>query len=128
MSRRIVLRFASGIAVAVLVMASCGGGGDDDALPTIAILVPTASGSHATTDSALRVGGSISGAAFVHVVNQTTGARSEGYVNVVDDQGSWFADVYGLVPGVNVLVAVADEDGSGRRTADASLVVTRTPP
>lgn len=104
-------------------LGSCGGGGD--ALPSIAIFNPTAADTYATTATGVRVGGSVSGAAFVHVVNTTTGARVEGYVNYLDGQGTWFADVYGLVPGANVVVATADADGSGAHTASDTLTVAR---
>lgn len=105
-------------------LGSCGGGGGA-ALPSIAILNPTAAETYATTDTGVRVGGSISGAAFVHVLNTTTGVRVDGYVNYVDGQGTWFADVSGLVPGANVVVATADADGSGESTASDTLTVKR---
>ncbi|MCU0296621.1 MAG: hypothetical protein MUF33_14905 [Candidatus Nanopelagicales bacterium] len=110
----------------VSVMGSCGGGGGGgDALPSIAILNPTAADTYATTATGVRLGGSISGASFVHVLNTTTGIEVEGYVNYFDGQGSWFADVYGLVPGDNFIVVTADADGSGARTASDTLTVSR---
>jgi hypothetical protein len=106
-------------------LAGCGGGGGPDALPSLAILNPTPDDSYATTSSGAIVGGSISRASFVHVVNTTTGFRTEGYVIYFDGQGTWSADVAGLVPGANVIVATADGDGTGARTASDTLSITR---
>lgn len=95
---------------------------------SIRILEPTDAGSLTLTAQEVRLGGSLAHASFVHVDNLTNGTRSDGYVNYVDGQGSWFADVYGLVPGPNELVAVADSDGTGRLTASARILVTRVAP
>ncbi len=106
-------------------LAACGGGGSALPAPAITIEVPTAAPSYATTSTSVRLGGSIAQASFVHVTNTTTGATVEGYVNYLDGVGSWFADVYGLLPGDNLIVATADADGTGTRTASDTLTVTR---
>jgi hypothetical protein len=116
------------LALAVILgLTTCGGGGDEPtgALPSIAIVNPTDADTYDTTRSGVIIGGTVSGASFVHVVNTTTGFRTEGYVNYFEGHGSWFADVPGLVPGANVIVATADADGSGTRTASDTLAVVR---
>lgn len=105
-------------------LGACGGGGDG-ALPSVSILQPSAAATHDTTAAEVRVGGGVTGAAFVHVINTTTGAQVEADVSYVSGQGSWFADVYGLIPGANRIVATADADGGGARTAVDVLTVNR---
>jgi len=107
-------------------LAACGG--DDTAvLPSIEIETPTSLPAYATDNTAVRLGGTIARASFVRVVNNATGISVSGYVNYVDGYGSWFADVYGLVPGDNFLVVTADADGTGTRTSTDAITVTLPP-
>lgn len=105
-------------------LAACGGD-TTSGPPRITITTPTSAASYATTSTSVRLGGSIAGAGFVRVHNSTTGSTTNGFVNYVGGVGSWFVDVPGLVPGGNVLVATADADGTGARTASATLTVNR---
>jgi len=112
--------------------AGCGSGEDYPLAPsvpppTISIAVPSSTGAFSTQASEVRVGGSIGGASFVHLRNADTGASSEGFVTYNQGLGTWFADMYGLQLGQNTIVATADADGRGTRTATAQIVVTRTP-
>jgi len=113
-------------AVSIL-LGSCGGGGVDWGAaptvlsPTIAIENPTSASTYDTNDPDVRLGGTIGNADGVKVINSTTGTGSwEGYVNYSNGQGTWFADVTGLVPGDNVLIATAS--GGGGMASDAITV------
>ena len=113
------------IPIVFAALAACGGGGDgDSASPSITILIPTPAPTFTTSDGALRLGGAISHASFVHIRNERTNATSEGFVTYVQGQGTWFGDI-ALIAGDNAVAAVADEDGTGRRTATARITVTR---
>lgn len=116
-----------GIALAMaLMLPGCGGGGSGDSdHPSISIEVPTSAATYSTTGTGIRIGGSISGASFVHVRNAATGFTTDGFVNYFQGYGSWFADIYGLVPGDNRITATADEDGSGSSTASAQITIKR---
>ncbi len=104
---------------------ACGGGGDGSGSPSITILQPTSEPVYATTWTDVRLGGSIAGAAFVHVTNTATGYTTEGYVFYNQGLGSWFADIPGLTFGDNPITVVADEDGRGINTARDAITVTR---
>lgn len=108
-------------------LAGCGGGGSDDAapLPTVSIEVPTSAPTYETTATGVSLGGSISGASFVHVRNTLTGTSAEGFVTYNQGIGSWFADVTGLVPGGNLITVTADADGTGARTAEDRITLIR---
>ncbi|WP_162910280.1 hypothetical protein [Azohydromonas sediminis] len=105
------------------VITACGGGGGSTSVQ-VSITVPTTAPTFATNWSAVRLGGTVSGAAFVYALNTATGVRVDGYVNYVAGQGTWFADV-GLLPGNNAVIVTADSDGTGTRTATATITVTR---
>ena len=110
-----------------IIIVACGGS-SDDLLPatTISIEVPTAEASYSTTASSVIIGGRISGASFVHVLNTTTGSSTEGYVNYISPGvGTWFADPLGLVPGSNLIMATADQYGDGSKTAVDSILISR---
>lgn len=107
---------------------ACGGGGTGGTAqePSISIDVPTSAPTYSTTSTDARIGGSISNASFVHVRNSLTGFATEGFVFYPEPgRGSWFADLQGLQPGDNRITATADHDGSGRRTATATIVLVR---
>jgi hypothetical protein len=108
----------------VLLLAGCGGG-SSVAPPSISIDVPTSAPVYSTTGTSVRLGGTIARASFVHVLNSATGSTTEGYVSYYQGYGSWFADVYALVPGDNLITATADADGTGARTAVARITITR---
>jgi len=119
------IRIMVGIAVVMLV-SGCGGGGGSTPTPTISIQVPTSEPTWATTSTAVRIGGNISGASFAHIVNTTTGFRTEAYVIYAGiGIGTWFADVSGLVPGDNLITVTADANGDGVRTASDQITVSR---
>lgn len=108
-------------------LTACGGGGSGDTAesPTISIDVPTSEPAYSTTWTGVRLGGTISGASFVHVRNALTGLTTEGYVNYNQGIGSWFADVTGLGLGDNPITVTADSDGTGTSTAAAHITITR---
>jgi hypothetical protein len=108
-----------------LLLAGCGGGGDSVLPPSISIDVPTSAPGYSTTGTSVRPGGTIAHASFVHVLNSATGSTTEGYVSYYQGYGSWFADVYALVPGDNLITATADADGTGARTAVARITIAR---
>ena len=110
--------------LAFALLAGCGGGGGSSP-PTIHISTPVDAASFSTTGTGIRIGGEISRASFVHVRNAQTGTTVEGYVFYNMGHGSWFADVYGLVPGSNTITAIADADGTGARTASDQITVLR---
>jgi hypothetical protein len=128
---RVLSRLASRIqAVSVIslliLITSCGGGDGSVPAPTISIEVPTSDATYATTATSIRIGGRISGASFVHVKNITAGFSTEGYVNYNSQGiGSWFADIFGLVPGDNVITATADKYGDSIYTATAIITISR---
>lgn len=115
------------ILVFCALLAACGGGSSGNAgpAPSISINVPTSAVSYPTTSSSVRLGGTISHASYVHVRNALTGSTAEGYVNYYQGNGAWFADVYGLGLGDNLITVTADADGTGARTATANITVTR---
>jgi hypothetical protein len=88
--------FLLGILVAVsIVLGSCGGSSVDwneapaRPSPTITIENPTSASTYDTNFSDVRLGGTISYADGVKVVNSTTGTGSwEGYVNYLDGWGT----------------------------------------
>lgn len=100
---------------------ACGGGGSGG-VPSVSIDNPAAT---YTTSASVRLGGTIARASYVHVRNTATGITVDGYVNYLGGQGSWFADVTGLLPGDNPIVVTADADGTGARTATATITITR---
>ena len=106
-----------------LILASCGGRGVSKL--SVTIDDPTAAGSWHTTHTSVVIGGTISGASFVHVSDTTTGSTAEGSVHWYQGNGTWSAQVSGLAAGDNLLVATADATGTGGGTAKASIVVTR---
>lgn len=108
-----------------LLLASCGGGGGGSQPPSISIDVPTSAPSYSTTQTSIRLGGTISRASFVRVLNSSTGSTTEGYVNYYQGYGSWFADVYGLGFGDNLISVTADADGTGARAAVAHITIIR---
>jgi len=110
-----------------IIITTCGSGADDSSSrPTISIENPTSEPTYSTTSSSVRIGGRLSGAGFVHVLNTTTGFSTEAYVTYnIEGIGSWFADVYGLVPGDNLITATADEAGTGTNTAVDSIIISR---
>ena len=112
------------IAVAAGTVPGCGGGGDSPPPPSIVIQNPTTAPTFSTAATAVRLGGTISGASYVHLRNERTAVVEEGFVNYFQGQGTWFCDI-GLAVGDNPLVATADFDGTGARTATASILVTR---
>ncbi len=112
------------ILVLITLLFACGGGGDSDS-PNITISTPTTAPIYATIWTDVRLGGSISGASFVHVTNAATGFTSEGFVFYNQGIGSWFADIQGLTFGDNPITVVADEDGRGVNTASDRITVTR---
>lgn len=112
------------IVLSSLLVIGCGGGGSVSP-PSISIQVPTEASSYATTQSSIGLGGTISNASFVHVLNSSTGFTTEGYVNYNQSYGSWFADVYGLGFGDNLITVTADADGTGARAANASITIIR---
>ena len=127
---RILFGFVSRIhsvsAICVFILMTGCGGGSSVPAPTINIEVPTSDSSYATTATSIRIGGRISGASFVHVLNVTTGFSTEGYVNYNNEGiGSWFADVFALVPGDNIITATADKYGDGIYTATDNITVSR---
>ena len=93
--------------------------------PVITIINPTSAATYSTNLTGVRLGGTVANASFVHVANTTTGFGTEGFVNYVEGRGNWFADATGLAPGDNVIVATADADGRGSRTASDRIVVRR---
>jgi len=118
---RLVLVF-----IPAILFATCGGsgGGSSASAPTISIENPTPARTYATTANGVTIGGTISHASSVQVVDGATGATINGYVNYNQEgNGTWFADIYGLVPGENLLTATAEADGG--RTAHAHLTVIR---
>lgn len=124
------IRWGSILAVALflgLLLTACGGGGGGggDDSPSITIDVPTSAPTYATAWADVRLGGSISGASFVHVHNALTGSNTEGYVNYNQGLGSWFADISGLGFGDNPITVTADADGTGTNTADAYITIVR---
>jgi hypothetical protein len=121
------LQRVAGIAlVGSLALAGCGGGGSGAAsVPSIHIDVPTLAATYATTSTDVRLGGTVSGASFVHVRNALTGLTTEGYVIYSQGAGSWFADVAGLGFGDNPITVTADADGTGASTAQAHITVSR---
>lgn len=104
---------------------ACGGGGGGDAGPSISIKNPTSEPSYETSWTSLSIGGTISGASFVHVENTMTGFTTDGYVTYNQGDGSWFADIYGLAPGENLIIVTADSDGTGMSTAQDQIIVIR---
>ena len=114
---------SNAIAASILfILVGCGGGGDSAAPPTIEIRVPTSAASYATTSSSIRIGGAVTGASFVHVRNTRTGSTTEAFVTYFQGSGSWYADVFGLAPGDNLITATAD---AGNRTAREQITVIR---
>ncbi|MBX9715924.1 MAG: hypothetical protein K2X42_04945 [Burkholderiaceae bacterium] len=111
--------------LAMLSLFACGGGGGDSNRPRITITAPTSDSSYATTSAGLIVGGTIADANYVHVRSTTTGSTAEGNVTYNAGLGSWFADGIALVPGANVIVVTADADGTGSRTASATITINR---
>ena len=107
-------------------LAGCGGGGTDGGL-SVGINDPTAAASYTTASTSIRVGGTVAGAAYVRVVNNATGYRTDAVVSYSAGYGSWFADVYGLAPGDNPIVVTADADGSGANTVSMGITVTLAP-
>jgi len=120
----LALRPFGSVILAALLFA-CGGGGGDSDSPDIAINVPTTAPTYATVWTDVRLGGSISGASFVHASNAATGATAEGFVFYNQGVGSWFVDIQGLTFGDNPITVVADEDGQGLNTATDTLTVVR---
>lgn len=112
--------------MAAALAGGCGGGGSDPV--QVEILAPSASGGFTVSAQEVRLGGTIAHASFLHVDNLTTASRWDGNVTYFDGQGTWLADVYGLVPGPNVLEVVADRDGTGRQLARARITITRRTP
>ena len=110
---------------AALLLACGGGGGGDADTPTLSILQPTAEAVYETVWTDVRLGGALSGAAFVHATNTATGYSTDGYVFYNLGAGSWFADLPGLTFGDNPIVVVADADGNGVNTASDTLTVRR---
>jgi hypothetical protein len=126
--RAMYRRTASVLMRGLVLLVACAtagcGGGDDFPPPTIAIKVPTTAPTFTTTATAIRIGGTISRASFMRLHNELTGTTEQGFVNYLEGQGSWFCDI-GLAVGDNPLVATADSDGTGARTASARILVTR---
>ena len=111
--------------LAVLLTACGGSSGGDDREPLISIEQPTSAASYATSGTAVRLGGRIARASFVHVHNTTTGFTTEGFVFYSEGQGTWFADVAGLVPGENRITVTADQDGRGENIRTRQITVVR---
>jgi len=111
------------IVLSSLAITGCGGGESAVHTPTISINEPTTSSSYSTTQTSIRLGGVISIAGIVRVLNSSTGSTTDGYV-IYDNQnhGSWFADVYGLGFGDNLITVTAYADG---RTTSAKITITR---
>ena len=99
--------------------------GDSTSKPTISIENPTTEPIYATTATSVTIGGRISGASFAEVLNVTTGSSSLGYVFYNDGIGTWFSWSPHLVPGDNLIKAIADADGSGTNTAEDSIIIRR---
>lgn len=115
------------LALAMLLgLAGCGGGGADGAL-SVSINNPTAAAGYTTASTSIRVSGTVARAAYVRVINNATGYRVDAVVSYSGSYGSWFADVYGLAPGDNLIVVTADVDGSGANTVSVGITVTLTP-
>lgn len=113
--------------VLALLLSACGGGGSggSDREPFISIEQPTTAASYATPWTDVRLGGRIARASFVHVRNTATDFTTEGYVFYNEGEGTWFADVAGLVPGDNRITVTADEDGLGEYTSTRQITVVR---
>ena len=109
----------------LVALAACGGSGDGNppSSVSISIQVPTNAPTFTTNVGSIGLGGTIAGAAFVHLRNERTNQTSEGFVNFTGGQGTWFGEL-GLAAGDNPLAVVADEDGLGTHTAIARIVVT----
>lgn len=108
---------------AFILLAACGGGSKSKL--SITIEDPTATGSWHTTGTSVVIGGTVSGASFVHVSDTSTGSTTEGSIHWFQGNGTWSAQVSGLAAGDNLIVATADATGSGGGLAKASIVVTR---
>ena len=109
-----------------IIITACSGGNGGNGGPAISIENPTSESTYATTSTNVRIGGRVSGAGFVHVLNTTTGFSTNAYVNYNSEGiGSWFADVIGLVPGDNLITATADKDGLGTNTVVDSIIISR---
>ena len=110
----------------LILISSCGSGDGSIPNPTISIETPTSDSVYATTATGIRLGGRISSASFVHVKNLMTGFSADGYVIYNDDGiGTWFADVFGLIPGDNIITATADKYGDGIYTATDTITISR---
>lgn len=108
-----------------IIITACSGNGSSST-PTISIENPTSEPTYSTNSTSIRIGGRISRASFVHIQNTTTGFSTEGYVFYNNEGiGTWFSDVYGLIPGDNLITATADSDGSGTNTAVDSITISR---
>lgn len=101
------LKFFISLALTVF-LSACGGGDDSDNSTTITILSPTSESTYFTVWPDVILGGSVSGTSFVKVTNETTGFTTDAFVNYYDGYGSWFAEIPGLVPGDNHIVASAN--------------------
>lgn len=108
-------------------LASCSGGGgmgDSDPGPTVSIQDPTSAATYSTVWTDLRLGGTVSGANFVHARNATTDLTIEGLVIYVEGDDIWYVDLPGLAPGDNPITVTASAGGSSR-TATARITVVR---
>lgn len=123
----LVLRFKYIFILSLIILiGSCGGGDSSVPAPAISIETPTSDSVYATTATTIRLGGRISGASFVHVENLMTGFNVDGYVIYSDEGiGTWFADIFGLVPGDNIIIATADKYGDGSYTATDTITISR---
>ena len=123
--RRLIFSTAILLIGIASIIGSGGGGGGGYAGTSISIKNPTSEPSYETTWSSLRIGGTISSASFVHVENTMTGFTTDGYVTYDQGDGSWFADIYGLAPGENLIIVTADSDGTGMSIAQDQIIFIR---
>ncbi len=91
--------------------------------PTINITSPTASGTYATTASAMTVSGT---AAYANGIINITWLSSSGAKGTAGGTSSWSSGVIGLLNGQNTITISVN--GAGGASASATLAVTFTPP
>jgi len=106
-----------------IIITACGGGGNgSSSRPTISIENPTSEPTYATTSTSVSIGGRWSGSGFIQVLNTTTGFNTVANTAINSEGiGTWFAAVYGLVPGDNLITATAGKAD----TAVDSITISR---
>lgn len=130
--RRARERHARGLlgGLIVLVLGACG---RDPAtapatrVPSITVTSPTSQSQYDTFFSAVRLGGSVSGARTVRWVNAANESSGDAFISTSGDPGTWFAEISGLVQGGNPITIYADADGRGRSIGRATIRVLYDP-